>query len=96
MATEDNRSQDIIDHLKGSFTAAERKSLVSDILGWNPPNDEHGQDTSIMEILSDMVLGKESSFKIMLEKDLEELPLYLINGAKNDRCIAKWRLRCGK
>jgi hypothetical protein len=94
--SEDDRFSGTIQHVKETFTADERRSLVEGLLGWDPSDSKYDNEDAIMEILSDLVLGKESSFNIMLHKGLEELPLYIINGAKNDKVIAQWRLRCGK
>jgi hypothetical protein len=94
--TEDTRFSDIIELLGSSYTTDELKHLAGSILGWGPSEVKYEDHKAIMEILSDIVLGNESSFQIMLGKPLAELPLYLINGATNDRKIAKWRLRCGR
>jgi hypothetical protein len=93
---QDLRFGEVIEQLSTSYKTEELKALVGSMLGWGPSEVKYEDHRAIMEILSDIVLGKESSFRIMLNKPLTELPLYLVNGAKDDRKIAKWRLRCGK
>lgn len=92
----DDRYKAVVEYLKVRYSPEQLMALTASLMGWDFSSIRYESASSMLEILKDFILGKESAFEAMLNKDIDDMPLYVNHGTPISKAVSVWRLLCGK